>query len=236
MHKSGKVKALLAGFLLLTSLLTGCAEGPLWRLGTLSPWIQKKWAEEEKYGKPLYQRRAEVRKLGSHARNMPDEDQQRISQQLADIVKNEPVILLRIEAIRALGSFRTTTAAQTLHAAITDGDAEVRIAACQAWQRRGDQEALDTLRGVVGSDTDIDVRLAATRSLGAFRSPDAIQALGLALDDGDPALQNRAMESLKLVSGKDYGNDTASWREFVRGGNPPPREGPSIVERLGSWF
>ena len=43
----------------------------------------------------------------------------------------------------------------------------------------------------------------------------AIPVLARALEDGDPAVQYRAVASLKQVSGRDLGNDVNAWREWA---------------------
>ena len=78
--------------------------------------------------------------------------------------------------------------------------------------------------------------LAAARGLASYRGPAAERALAIALDDKDPALQYRAMQSLREISDRDYGNNAVAWREYLRGGNPAPPEGPSIVERINDLF
>ena len=40
--------------LALIGATVGCAEGPLWRLGQLSPWAREKWAAEEKIADTLF--------------------------------------------------------------------------------------------------------------------------------------------------------------------------------------
>ena len=67
----------------------------------------------------------------------------------------------------------------------------------------------------------------------------AVEALAIALQDPSPALQYRAMESLKKVSGRDLGHDVVAWRNFIESAAPPsptPREGPSLVERFQDRF
>jgi hypothetical protein len=39
--------------------------------------------------------------------------------------------------------------------------------------------------------------------------------LARALEDADPAVQYRAVASLKKVSGRDLGNDVNAWREWA---------------------
>ena len=45
--------------------------------------------------------------------------------------------------------------------------------------------------------------------------------LGEALADADPAMQYRAVLSLKKVTGKDLGNDVDRWQQYVKGRSCP---------------
>jgi hypothetical protein len=149
--------------------------------------------------------------------------------QLAYQQETDP--LLRMEIIRTLGALPTPESTEVLAAALRDGDREVRITVCRAWAQRGGPEAVQVLSEVLAHDSEIDVRMAAARGLGAMRDPpdEAIAALGRALEDRDPALQHRAVVSLRQVTGRDFGDDVNAWREFVQGGNPPQA---TIVSRL----
>lgn len=235
--QTGKVN-LLRPFIALCALalLSGCSEGPFSSLGGLNPWVRQKWAEEERYVQSLYTRREQLQTLASRAKSMPQAEQERVSQDLAALVRDDPVHLLRVEAVKALAAFPTGTAASTLSAATKDKDADVRIAACLAMRQRPEQEALPILEEILRSDTDIDVRLAATDALGAFRSPSAVRSLGIALNDSDPAMQNRAMQSLRNASGRNLGTDAVAWRDFIQGTIGRPTEAPSVVDRFDNWL
>jgi hypothetical protein len=63
-----------------------------------------------------------------------------------------------------------------------------------------------------------------------------VQALGIALDDADPALQHRAVQSLERVSGEDFGDSVPAWRQYVRGEPVNAPEPPSIAERFRELF
>jgi len=215
---------------------TGCAEGPLWRMGAISPWARKKWAEEEKIVQSLFSRRDQLREIAARADSMSPSEQEQVSRELTTLFREDSVKLLRIEVVKTLTVLPTQTASDTLRMAARDEDRDVRLAACRAWGERGGDEGVDALRYVLERDEDIDVRLAATKALASFQGPNAVDALSLALDDRDPALQHNAMASLEEVTGKDYRRSVTAWREFVRGGNPTPPEGPSLVERVRELF
>jgi HEAT repeat protein len=59
------------------------------------------------------------------------------------------------------------------------------------------------------------VRLRALKMLGELKDKQAIPVLARALEDADPAVQYRAVASLKQVSGRDLGNDVNAWREWA---------------------
>ncbi len=217
-------------------LLTGCAEGPFSSIGSWTPWVQQKWAEEERYVQSLYGRKNQLRSLASRAPSMSPPEQERVSQDLTNLLREDPITLLRVEVVKTLAVIPTQTASNTLRAAIKDEETDVRIAACEAWGRRHESEAIPALQDVLGSDSDVDVRLAATRALGAFRSSGAVQALGIALDDPDPALQRLAMRSLKNASGQNHGENVVAWREYLRGSNSQPAPANPVARQNRSLF
>jgi HEAT repeat protein len=223
----------LLAALLAACALPGCAEGPLARYGSWNPWVKSRWEQEDAdYGPSFQTRVARLRGLRNRADRLEAAEQERISHELVESLRNEDNPALRREMVLALGKLKTETAAAGLREALVDSEPEMRVAACVAWRERGGAEALERLSAAVGSDTDIDVRLAAARSLAGFRDPTAVRALGTALDDPNPALQHQAVESLRVVTGRDLGGDVAAWRDFARGNPPPAAPAASLAERL----
>jgi HEAT repeat protein len=124
-----------------------------------------------------------------------------------------------------------------LKRAVQDKDRQVRLRAVEAWAKRPGADAIPVLAETLASDTDFDVRLAATRTLGRFRDPTAVQPLSVALEDSNPALQYRAVESLKNITGRDFGSDLDAWRRFARGDVIDRSSEPSLADRwFGDWF
>jgi hypothetical protein len=104
------------------------------------------------------------------------------------------------------------------------------VAACQGWGSHGGPLAVAQMSEAIRKDSSVDVRLAAGRALGQLGGDDAVAALRPALDDPDPALQYRAMQSLREITGKDFGDNVVSWREYIRG----EAARPGASERMGS--
>jgi HEAT repeat protein len=155
-------------------------------------------------------------------------------QELVVSVRTESNPLLRAEVVKTLAAFPIVQAEEGLRLAIEDPIVDVRIVACEAWSQRGGVEALRQLIETLNSDTDADVRLAATRGLARFPSSEAIRALATALNDPDPALQYAGAETLKAVSGQDYGYNISAWREFVQG-REPSVAAPSVARGYWPW-
>jgi len=177
-----------------------------------------------------------LRDMGEKAAWAKPAEQERISGELAAAFQGETDPLIRIEIVRALSEYPTAAAATTLASALDDSDADVRLAACGAWGRRGGQDAATNLSRVLASDVDMDVRLAAVQALGTAGEPGSIAALGEALEDRDPAMQYAAVQSLREVTGEDFGNDVGRWREFAKGELPRPAEPISVADRFRRLF
>jgi len=212
---------------------TGCAE-----FGGTPSWLSLQapsHGEAPGIASPT-ERIAKLRKLAAGAARADAEQQQQVSAQLARQFEVEEDPLIRMEIVRALGDYRTGEANALLRAALEDLDAEVRVAACEALGKREGSEPAVLLGRTLGGDVDVDVRLAAARALGQSKDPAAISALGEALNDKDPAMQVRAVKSLRQVTGKDFGNDVGRWRQYVQTGSPGPAESLSMAERLRQIF
>ncbi len=203
-------------FALITiGLFMGCAEGPLWRMGKYTPWAQNQWAEEEKIANTLFAQKKEMTARVDAAIGAPVERQQEVASEMSEIASRNPVLLLRLHAVNQLGRLKCPAAGDALANAAQDSNSDVRLAAIKAFEKLPANTAIPNLQYMVGSDTNIDVRLAATRALGKFPGNQAISAIGLALNDSDPALQLRAAESLQAVTGESFGRDIPAWQQYV---------------------
>ena len=228
--------AALAGCLLACGL-AGCADGFVPELRTLNPWVRKQWAEDELYGPTFHRKVADLAALRSSSSSLSPADRERIAQELAGRLKDEPSAAMRMELVRALGELPTSTSHAAIAAMLADENTQVRSIACQALGRHPTPEGMQALGTAVAGDADLDVRIAAARELGRFRDPAAAQALRAALDDHDAALQGVAMESLRDITGREeYANSVPAWREYLDGGHPTPPAPPSLAETIQKYL
>lgn len=210
-------------------LVTGCAEGPM---ASFNPWITKDWKEDEKYATTYHTKVKQLDELRSRAPTLPPAEQERLSTELAVEIQREKTVVMRTAIVKTLSAFGTPQARSAIQLAATDVDPYVRREACVALAQTPDAEALQILSHTLANDTDADVKIVAARSLGKFKEPQAAQALASIVDDNNPALQQTAMDSLRTVTGKDYGYSASAWREYMQGGTPTPPPSPSIAQRL----
>jgi hypothetical protein len=212
--------------------ISGCADGPIPELRSLNPWLTKDWKEDEKYTATYHRKVADLADLRGKASSLPPAEQQRYSADLAVELQREKAVPMRVALVKTLSTFPTPQARAAIQLAATDQDSYVRREVCVALAKTPDAEALQTIGDVLAKDADADVRVAAAKALGTFKDPQAAQALAVAIDDNNPALQQASMDSLRAVTGKDYGYSASAWREYMQGGSPTPPPAPSLAQQF----
>jgi HEAT repeat protein len=224
-----RILLLLCGLAAVTAV--GCAD-----LDVLPSWVPFQGPASDKLPgvKTPAERIVELRALSDKAAGGSAEEKQRISQQLVESIRTEKDPLIRIEIIRALGRYPGPAADAILKAALGDADTHVRVAACEAWGRHGDAQAVKLLSDALRTDVDADVRLAAAKALGETKNRESVAALGEALNDSDPAMQYRAVLSLEQVTGKSLGEDVNRWQQYVKG--ELPASTPSLADQIRRMF
>ena len=197
-------------FVLLASLtLTGCAS---W-----NPWNRREKAarDQEKYG---FTADTRIKKLAERSKIVKSESTQNqleFTQDLVRMMLEEHDPSVRSKILETAAEYDTAAATAICAGAMQDPNEMVRIRACDVWAKRGGAEAVQLLATRFQTDADLDVRLRALKMLGELKDKQAIPVLARALEDGDPAVQYRAVASLKQVSGRDLGNDVNAWREWA---------------------
>jgi HEAT repeat protein len=209
----------------------GCAD-----LDILPSWVpfQGPASDEMPGVKTPAERISDLRVLSEKAASSGTAEKERIAHQLVEMIRTEKDPLIRVEILHALGRYPSVETDAVLKAAMSDADSDVRMAACRALGQRGDSPSVKLLSDALRTDVEADVRLAAAKALGETRNQDAVASLGEALNDSDPAMQYRAVLSLRQITGKDLGNDVVRWQQYVKGELPEPE--PSLAERFRRMF
>jgi len=213
---------------LLVLLLPGCAG---WR--PFQKW-ERAAKDKEKYGPTADARIKDLAARSKAAKAGTSERQLEFTQELAGTMLQEHDPRVRVKILQTAAEYDTAAATAICKGALQDPNDQVRIAACDVWAKRGGDEAVALLASRFQNDQDHDVRLRALRMLGALKDKDAIPVLARALEDADPAVQYRAVASLKEVSGRDLGNDVNAWRAWAADPSTAPEW--SIAEQFRRLF
>ena len=154
--------------------------------------------------------------LTEKASSMSPADAERHAKSIAAVLADESPTPVKVAMVRCLGKLPTPAALDGLSTALRDADAEVRRETCESLSTINSPRAMNLLADTVAQETDVDVRLTAVRGLGRFEDPRAVQALGQALNDRDPAVQFVTMQSLRKVTGKKLGDDVRLWKDTMQ--------------------
>ena len=183
--------------------------------------------------------------LAEEAASKTPEQKREVAQTISRQYQGEGDPLLRRQMIRTLAQYPQAESLAILRlAAAQDADVNVRVEAIREIARLRPPDAVEQLASALQRDTEIDVRLAGARALGGFpvskknsaRDRRVLEALALALEDSDPALQYRVLESLRSASGEDFGTDLSAWRTYAQTGAPPNRPSASLAEQFRGWL
>jgi HEAT repeat protein len=177
-----------------------------------------------------------LKKMVEDSPKLSADERTRRANKLVKAIQVEKDPTIRAQIVRTLAAYPTEASTAVINAASRDPEMDVRLAVCPILGKRGDATAISQLSELLKTDTSMDVRLAAARALGETHDKAAVAALGEALEDRDPAMQYRAVQSLQAVTGQNFGNDVERWQHYVRGEAPKPREPTSIAERFRNMF
>lgn len=174
-----------------------------------------------------------IREFAAKSNGLDTPEQQEITSQLARQIQVEPDPLVRAAIVETIAKFNTPLAGQVLVAGLGDSDPVVRRKCCHGLGEKQQLAAIEPLARALREDSDPDVRMAATKALGRIESPESIKALAAALQDRDPAMQFAAMQSVKQLSGEDFGGDVRAYLQYAQGENPTINKREiSVAERL----
>lgn len=213
--------------------LVGCASlPPAW---TPFPDKQKLAREQAAYGTTADQRINTLATEAKAAKAGGATQQAEFTRGLARRILEEHDPRVRARIVETVATIDTPAAVAICRGALEDPEPRVRMSACTAWAKRGGAEAVQALAARYHADQDLDVRLRALRELGNVGDGAAIPVLARALEDPDPAVQYRAVASLKKVSGRDLGDDVNKWRAWAA--DPAaPAEPWSMAEAFRKLF
>ncbi len=150
--------------------------------------------------------------------------------------------MVRSAAVRGLGQMQGEEVAPSLAFVLAgDGSPYVRADAAVALGRQAKPECMAPLAKALAADRTSDVRVVAAEALRHFKDPAAAKALVAALADPSLAVDQKAWESLRYMTGQNLVRQAPAWEEFLAssadpfagyGHAPPMPEEPNQRPRL----
>jgi len=130
---------------------------------------------------------------------------------------------VRSAAARALGLHGEVEDAVRVAELLTDPDRLVRWEAARTLQRLHNPRVVGRLltRTDIRREQQAQVRAAAATALGQYAEQRVLDALILALDDPDLTVNAAARQSLRTLTGQDFGFEPRPWVTFARGTGDP---------------
>lgn len=206
---------------------------------------------------PPIERKKQIRLKGEKGAVAPDAEKEILVAQLMVEYRTSPDPNMRREAVDAMAKIPYPKRDLYMKEILEDADPFVRISALEAVGQTFNGERAELASILIEhmkSDPDKDVRLTCVRLLGdkfAGRSkgivpvtvalaPEAVgtavfDALADGLYDKVPAVRYESMQSLRKVTGQDYGSDINRWIQYVRhtrGESPELPKERSFAEKL----
>lgn len=159
------------------------------------------------------------------------------------LVEDSTNPLVRAAAIRALGRWGDGDDAQLIAAQLGNESAQVRLESAIALQRIHEPPIEDRIwRRLVQPDEEESIRIELAIALGQYDSDASFQALCDALDDRSLSINLAAADSLRVMTGRDFGLDAPTWLSWYdaerRGDRNPFAEGqvflyPTFQRKIG---
>lgn len=160
------------------------------------------------------------------------EERAALASQLRAEFNAEQDPFMRREILRLVSKLDISLAAEMARSAAEDPAESVRLEACGVLGKAGGAESAAVLADVLRRETSADVKQAAIKALGNAKEASAVPVLAEFLNERDPATQYLAMQSLREVTGKDFGNDVRRWEAYVRGEIPADAPSASIASKV----
>lgn len=161
------------------------------------------------------ERMREIRTIGENAGKIPEGKKEEYVQTLRAIIEEETDALIRREAVLAVAHLKVSSAADAVELAMKDNDRDVRQATVSAWKTYGGDRAVLSLVSMLGSETDLDIRLDCIDALGGLKDPRAVAAMAAPLSENNPALQHYSVLALQKITGKST-TDPVEWLAYCQ--------------------
>lgn len=173
--------------------------------------------------------------------NRPFAGESLYMQLFTDNIKDEDPGV-RAAAARAIGNHGKPSDAVLLIERLRDEDPTVRQEAARGLQRLHNEAAIESLLRAIDPDVEQEapVRAEAAAALAQYQRPLVALKLITAMDDRELSVNQRAQQSLRTLTGQDFGLDRAAWSAWFNADPAPFAAGSVFVypvfRRDTEWY
>lgn len=205
--------------------MVGCTDGIFYKMKSMNPYYRNQWEKDRQLGTTFSERLEEITVLQSRIPSMEVSEQEKWARLLQNIIASDKSPEMRAIACQTASMIPGPTSLKALNTAAFDQSEKVRLMACNGLKERADKESRDMLMTMASNSKESpSVRRAAIAGLSKFNDEEVKGTLARVLDDKSPVIQYQTALSLKTVTGRDYGGDIDSWREYMAGKDVPEPE------------
>ena len=153
-----------------------------------------------------------------HAYDSPEEKDEAVRILIEKYEKGHEPIATRAMICRTLGQLGDPRARDLLIKGVSSSEAVIKIESCRALGKVGKPEDATILAQVMTLDNLEDARIAAIEGLASLKTKDPriYHMLVENMDHDDPAIRLASLNTLRKLTGKDYGTNPADWKRELK--------------------
>lgn len=137
------------------------------------------------------------------------------SEALSTALLNDGNEFVRGECARAIGAIGDKSCVPSLIKALKDKSPEARAPTAEVLGDFQVKEASQEIATMVEQDRSYEVRASCAYALGKIKDKTTLPALVNALSDEYQQVRVRALDSLRNITGKDFGEDKTAWQTYI---------------------
>jgi HEAT repeat protein len=123
---------------------------------------------------------------------------------------------VRAAAIQVMvKSYQVENIMDTLTATSKDSSALVRLESLYGLEKNPKDESMLVILEMLEQDSESSIRAEAATALARYRDRKAIRMLLKGLDDSEFSVSYQSRESLRKLTGKDFGYDVSQWQSWL---------------------
>lgn len=155
----------------------------------------------------------EVRKFTAQALGKLKD--KKATEPLSNVLLNDSSEYVRLECIKALDEIQDKSCTPSIIKALKDKAPFVRAYSAELLGNWQIKEATGDIQDLLDHDRAYTVRASSAYALGKLKDRTTLPSLVNALSDEYQEVRARALDSLRKITGRDFGEDKTAWQTYI---------------------